>query len=354
MRNNHPAQPPTRIAVVSERASVLPRLLDELAHHVAVQTFGDLIEAAPELLRYRPRILIVQCAQLPAQQAGALRLLRSLHPELLLVLACEADHEVRLRETAEQLEAQTLLLPCARADLAALLDAATRGSARPSADALLDLARGISDEINNPLMFTAGHVQLLQQSMRDQSPEAAEGQLATIRDGLQRITATMDKIRLLARAEEAMSRPELVDLGALAAELEKRRADGDRGLPPIHSAGAGPAEVWGDRSLLAAMLEDLGRVTAALRTGDDGVVEVEAVDGTVRVRATLAATHLPAWQLPRSFEPYYINRVLRSTPHGLSLFLVQVVAHGHGGQALALWSEPGQLSFRIDLPRATD
>ena len=59
---------------------------------------------------------------------------------------------------------------------------------------------------------------------------------------------------------------------------------------------------------------------------------------------------LPAWRLPRTFEPYYFSRVLRGTPQGLSLFLVQAIARSHGGRALARWEPDGSVSLRIELP----
>jgi hypothetical protein len=79
---------------------------------------------------------------------------------------------------------------------------------------------------------------------------------------------------------------------------------------------------------------------------------VEAVGATVRVRLLVDAGRLMAWQLPRTFEPYYLSRILQGTPHGLSLFLIQLIAHRHGGRALARWAERGELGLELELPAA--
>jgi len=70
----------------------------------------------------------------------------------------------------------------------------------------------------------------------------------------------------------------------------------------------------------------------------------------VRLRATIAGKGLQAWRLPRSFEPYYLNRILRGSPHGLSLFLTQTVVLAHGGQAMARRLPDGSICLDLLLP----
>jgi hypothetical protein len=87
-------------------------------------------------------------------------------------------------------------------------------------------------------------------------------------------------------------------------------------------------------------------------------VELHELDGTaalalepqtpgVRLRLRLGGKAFAGFRLPRTFEPYYLNRVLRGSSHGLSLFLVQTVVHAHHGQALARRLPDGAIA--IDL-----
>ena len=73
-----------------------------------------------------------------------------------------------------------------------------------------------------------------------------------------------------------------------------------------------------------------------------------------RIRIEAGGLRLGDWQLPKAFDPYSLQRVLRGTPHGLSLFLAQTVVHAHGGAATARRRPDGTVLLDLLLPRAAD
>lgn len=340
-----------RVAVVASAAPQLMEQLAQAAPDLEVRSFGDLCGDADALLRYRPACLFAGSTG-AGEELGSLRMLMTLLPRTSFVLVCTAEHEVRVTEAAQRLDVAVLVAPCTQRQVTEMLELVSSPERRTSAEVLLDLARGLSDEINNPLMFTAGHLQLLEQGLRASSDEDALEHVQRIRDGLERITATMQKVRMMAGIAAPAASGEEVDLAPLAQAVADRHAAGDRSVaPPVLVPAA--ALVRGDATLLEALVEHLCRVTANLEAEPGGGrVEIHNSGGRVALRAILDAKHLPAWQLPRSFDPYYMTRILRGTPHGLGLFLVQVIAHGHGGRAVARWSEPGELCLEVELHAA--
>ena len=105
----------------------------------------------------------------------------------------------------------------------------------------------------------------------------------------------------------------------------------------IHVAeGLRSALLRGFEPDLQSALEELMRVGVDFAgIGCGAEIRLEALEDALSLSLILNGPGLGDWQLPRTFEPYYLNRVLRGSPHGLSLFLVRTVVHAHGGQALA-------------------
>jgi signal transduction histidine kinase len=337
------AKPRARVAVVSAADTDLPARLGALAHPLLVRRFADLYADASSIHRFAPAALFLSSPDLGEEEIGALRLIHALLPDLGAVLVCDAAREVAVRELADRAGAATLAAPYTDGELAVVVDAATASAPHPSAEALLDLARGISDEINNPLMFVDGHLQLLQRSLQAPEQRRELEQVERVRDGLARIRGTMDRVRLLAQAGSAGGTPEPIDLGLLATALAGQM---------VSVSAPAPAVVRGDRQLLTALVAQLARVAAALaEVGGAPHLEVRPSALSVALVALVDTRGLPQWQLPRTFEPYYLTRILRGTPHGLGLFLVQVVAQRHGGRATARWTNAGRLALEVELPR---
>ena len=339
-----------RIAVVCALDSPLPARLAELAHRPVVQRYRDLYADADTIRHFDPAALFVSVPEVGPALGGALRMLQAVAPRLRVIRVAEPAQEVAARALVGESGAAVLVAPGTTQQLVELVEAALSSTGRRSAEALVEFARGISDEVNNPLLFLAGHLQLLARAVQH-DPERIE-QVRLVQDGVQRITAAMDRVRLLAQAGMGSPARVAVDLSVLARTVADRQDS--RGTALLFSgAPPGTTMVLGDEDLLRAALEHLCQVGAALPEQERARrMAIEPAGATVRVRLLVDARRLMPWQLPRTFEPYYLSRILQGTPHGLSLFLIQLIAHRHGGRALARWAERGELGLELELPAA--
>lgn len=333
-----------RIAVVSTNATALVAMVEALAGSPQTQGFADLFTDAAAVLRFRPDALFLQQAGFSDADSAALRLLQSLLPGLAVVLVCPRAHEASLAGAAKDLGVVLLTEPFTLAELAGLTTAIEERRPHDAVESMHDLARGVADEINNPLLSVSGHLQLLAQHLAD-DPDRRR-QVESMRQGLRRIQASVDKLTLLSRAANGARRSDAVDLAGLLREVTTTLADGPqlRAPPPV-------AWVRGDADLLRAALSSLcgvGRVLAAATA--DAELELLATPAGAVTRLALAGDLLADWRLPRSFEPYYLNRILRGTVHGLDLFLVQTITETHGGKALARRDRRQRVLLELHLP----
>ncbi len=341
--------PSARIAVVERAQSGIAERLGVLPNRPDVRSFADLYEDFEAIRRFAPNLLLVDAEPLAQEDLGALRLAARAVPGLATILVAPREREVELAATAEVLGAQLLLRPFETADLAAVVAAATPGGPVTAPGTFLDVARGISDEINNPLLFAAGHLQLLEAMLDERADATPLAQLRAIKEGLDRIGTTMAKIRLLGEARSARGPRKPV---ALAELLRSAAADLLGGVTVAEGLESVP--VLADERLLRAALEELVAVGHELASRADSVrLELDPADDNLRVRLLLRGLDVPDWQLPRAFEPYYLNRILRGTTRGLALFLVQTIVHAHGGLALARRCADGTVAMDLLLPRAT-
>lgn len=351
-----PGEAQTRVAVVSPLESHLVAQLATMAHPLVVRRFRDLYADATAICRFEATALFLIEPDLGDEEAGALRMISALLPELSVVIVSEEHREVEHRRIADRIGALILVRPFSQGQLADVLDRALRIPPGPTAAALLDLARGISDEVNNPLMFIGGHLQLLERSLEADGDDDALEHVRNLQAGLERIRRTMEKVRLLAQAGDAAGARGLVNLNDLARDAVERLPEQPT-ITFVACADPMAAEVVGDAQLLESMIEHLvdvaGALPATAAPAAEQAAQLTIVPGATSVvlRATVDARDLPAWQLPRTFDPYYLTRILRDTPHGLSLYLVQVIAQNHGGFAVSRWTQAGELALEVELPR---
>jgi signal transduction histidine kinase len=341
------------IAVLSAGPTDLPTALAALPAAPQVRLFRDLYGDGEALRELQPGVLLVEAADLAPEDRGALRLLRAWMPETGVVLVGAADAaEAELRAAADELGATPLPRPFSPAELAGAVDAAALEHRRSLARPLLDLVRGICDEVNNPLLVTAGYVQLLRTRLDPQARDELD-MLDGIQAGLDRLSATMDKILVLTRADEIRTARQRVDVGALAAAVAERVAqETGRSLSvqPLSEPEAGRTR--GHADLLEAMLETLCRAgVGLLDSGAAATLSFGVDDSALHVTLHLSRTVLPPWRLSRTFEPYSLKSALHGAPDGLSLFLVDVVAHAHGGRTAARWHPRGGVCLEVELPR---
>jgi len=255
--------------------------------------------------------------------------------------------EVAQAPLATRLGALLLVHPGKPGQLAAAIEQALLGSDRPHADVFLDLAHGMADEINNPLLFLSGHLQLLRAGMNPQTERDRVDQVAAALDGALRIQGSVDRLRLLSAASNGPRHREPVDLGELLAAFTTRPpgASAPVAVPPA------PCVVSGDREQLAAAVAAIVRFADALiESGTPVRLALETNNGAARLRLVTGGGALAQWRLPLTFEPYYPNRVLRGQGHGLCLFLAQTIVLGHRGQATARRLGDGSLQVDFVLP----
>lgn len=342
-------EPRDRIAAIGALDERLLADLGALPTRPETRRFRSLAADGGELLRFEPTIAVAALAADAAEEVGALRLLRQLWPALGVVLVGASADEATTAALAARIGAQPLAWPAPAGALAAALEQARHGGDRPRAEAFVDLARGVADEVNNPLLFVAGHLQLLQACLRPEDADA-RAQVDAALAGTARIAASVARLQAVAHAAAGPRRSGDVDVAGLLREAvaaRPRTAENARAVAP-----SGPCAVHGDHDQLATA------VAALLQFGDDlaaseatAAVTVEALPEACCLRLVAHGGLLAHWQLPRSFEPYAPTRALHGQNPGLGLCIVQAVVLGHGGQAQARRRADGGLQFDFVLPR---
>ncbi|MEQ1633145.1 MAG: histidine kinase dimerization/phospho-acceptor domain-containing protein, partial [Planctomycetota bacterium] len=260
--------------------------------------------------------------------------------------------EVELAALRERTGASWLALPHTPLDLARAVDHALNGGDRPRTEVFLDLVHGIADEINNPLQFVLGYLQLLQLQLEGDQYQDARDHIAAALDGGQRIAGTVERLTRIERAAAGARRHERFDLRtALESALAVSAAG--RPLPSIvREPAKGSFVVQGDAEILDPALHALAAAAFEFEQHGGSVHFVlTRIDHAVRLRMALRGEGFADWQLPRTWEPYYLCRVLRGSTQGLALFLVQTAIHAHRGQATARRLPDGAVAIDLELPR---
>jgi signal transduction histidine kinase len=340
---------PVHIAVVGTVDDALLGDLRQLPLAPSARAFRSLVADSEALARFEPDVLLVAFGAEAAEEIGALRLLRQLWPNVALVLVTTADHELQDAPLAARLRAQLLVYPDTPGQLAAAIEQARLGGDRPRPDTFLDLARGIADEINNPLMFVAGHLQLLRASFEATAADQSRDQVQNALAGVARIQAAVDRLRLCSQAANGPRQRVPIDLAALlrAASGERTQVVGRAWIELL----PGEALLTGDREQLTAAIAALVRFADELATAGATVrLELAPLPKAPRLQLLASGAAVAGWHLPLSFEPYYPSRALRGHSPGLGLFLVQAVMLGHRGQATVRRLADGALQFDFVLP----
>lgn len=342
---------PTRIAVLG---AVDERLVDDLRQlplRPEVRTWPSLAADGDAVARFEPDLLLAALGRDQAEELGALRLVRRLWPQVGMVLVTSAADEVALAPLAAPLQARLLVRSDAPGLLAAVLEQARLGGDRPVPDAFTELARGIADEINNPLQFVSGHLQLLRASFAAAAEKDRRDQVGAALAGVARIQAAVDRLRLVAQSAAGPRRRESVDLAALLRAAVAARGPGPGDAVAAVHVGPGRHVVPGDAEQLAAAVAAIVRLADELaRIGVGAELQLDAAPPAVTLALVATGPELAGWQLPATFEPYYASRALRGQSAGLGLFLAQTVVLAHRGQATAHRSADGALRLHFVLP----
>lgn len=342
---------PVRIAVVGAFDDRLLGDLRQLPLRPEVRPLASLVADSEALARFQPDLLLVGLGPAASEEIGALRLLQHLWPAVAVVIVARAADEIAMAPLAARLHAQLLVYPDAPGQLAAAIEQARLHSNRPRPEVFLDLARGIADEINNPLQFVSGHLQLLRASFEAAHERERRDQVSAALAGVARIEASIERLRLLSQAANGPRRREAVDLAALIAGAIAARGEVPATSVSRVTIAPGTHVVHGDRGHLAAAISTIVRFADELVTaGATSQLHLESSGETRVLELTAHGPPLASWQLPTTFEPFYPSRALRGHSPGLGLFLAQTVVLGHHGQATVRRMPQGGLQFLFVLP----
>ena len=341
---------PVRIAVVGSVDEKLVGDLRQLPLRPEVRQVNSLVDDTEILMRFQPDLLLVQFGKAPEEDIGAVRLLQRLWPSLQVAVVTSTGGEVASGPIANRLASRLIVYPDTPGQMAAVLEQMLHGGDRPRPELFVDLAHGLADEINNPLLFVSGHLQLLRATLSGPDEQTRRDQVDAAVNGLQRIQTAVERLRLLSQAANGPNRHESIDLASLIANaVAERQPETEAAsvtMPP------GPQLVRGDGEQLALAITAIVRFADELAQAvSESHLQLSAQGDAHRLRVVARGAGLATWQLPNTFEPFYPQRLLRSHSNGLGLFLAQTVVLGHRGQATVRRLQDGALQLDFLLPR---
>jgi signal transduction histidine kinase len=215
------------------------------------------------------------------------------------------------------------------------------------------LAAGLSHEIRNPLSAVFLHADLLDEELRQPSPESGAQMAASVAEIKRQVARLEDLIQdYLSLARVSTSERTLEDLGTTveawahewqrlaAAQGVMLRLDGitQLGQAVLHASTLRRAIFNLVQNALDAMPEGGTLTLAGLGT---------ATQVQLQVRDT--GSGIPATQLAQIFEPLYTTKPEGT---GLGLYIAREIITAHAGQMTAQSVEGHGTTFTITLPRA--
>jgi signal transduction histidine kinase len=217
------------------------------------------------------------------------------------------------------------------------------------------LAAGVSHEIRNPLSAIFLHVDVLEEELRQPSPESAAAltqALSEIKTQLARLGDLVQDYLSLARVATIERTPQ--DLGvavqtwvqewlllAIPQEVRLQLAGMEHlGTVSFHSS-----------TLRRALLNLVQNALDAMLQGGTLTLRGEGTATQVQLQVRDTGSGIPAEQLPHIFEPLYTTKPEGT---GLGLYLTQEIVAAHGGKVM-VESVVGQgTTFTLTLPRAVE
>jgi signal transduction histidine kinase len=209
------------------------------------------------------------------------------------------------------------------------------------------LAAGIAHEINNPLEGMANYLTLAREALARGDVEAAQGRLASVREGLDRAAGVVRQV--LVHADPSNVPRTQVDLARVLDETARfvQSRPEFRGVAFALELPAAPLLVLGNAVMLGQVAVNL-ILNACEAQPAGGRVEVRArrEDGQVVAEVADRGPGIPETDRQRIFEPFYSTK--DST--GLGLSVCHSIVRDHGGDLTALGREGGGAVFRMRLP----
>lgn len=337
----------------------------ERARRVAEESFRLLIEALPDI------VLVVRDSVCIYGNPAALRALNCSAAELagralfdLVDLATADGSDARLRAGDRVVPVELKLVPVvfdgSNALLAIVRDMTQQREIQArlaQTDRLVSLgtlAAGMAHEINNPLSYVLGSLELATRALAHPDVDAVASHISRALEGVERVISIARDLRIFARGD--IGRPTVVDPAQVVvstiemvraqlesvARLEVQIAD----VSPVLASEAQLGQVVLNLALNAAQAIPPGSPREHLvrvRLDEDG-------SGHVVIEISDTGSGIPPDVLPRVFEPFFTTK-----PVGLGTGLGLAICHGSvqamGGR-IVIESQPGAGStFRVLLPR---
>ena len=193
-------------------------------------------------------------------------------------------------------------------------------------------------------------------------PDAGREQLArtaeVVRRAITRTEGLIDRLLVLARAEEPLQRDEGSDLAdAVRRALDARAAEIDE-LGLRLTLDLGEASVEGDPMLLDRLAGNL--VDNAVEHNErDGWIEIASAqdEETATLRVSNGGPLIAEEEAPRLFERFArldASRTRGRGGYGLGLSIVRAIVRAHRGEATARSLPGGGLAVEVSLPRRRD
>ena len=189
----------------------------------------------------------------------------------------------------------------------------------------------------------------------DAGREQLERTAEVVRRAIDRTEGLIDRLLVLARAEEPLLRGEERDLAeALRQALDAREAEiAELGLRV--TLDLGEANVEGDPMLLDRLAGNLVD-NAVQHNEQDGWIEIASAydEGTATVRIANGGPRIPAEEAPRLFERFARLERARTSAragYGLGLSIVRAIVRAHRGEVTASAPPEGGLAVEVTLPR---
>jgi signal transduction histidine kinase len=230
--------------------------------------------------------------------------------------------------------------------------------------ALGSLVAGVAHEVNNPLTYLGGNIELALLDLEDlqeryarsgETPpiDLAETQrlLATALGGAQRIGEIVKALRAVARAKGSTER-ERVPMNKIAQNVcELMRIGVPDGVVLRCEPDAQDPAVMGFSSELHQVVLNLAKNAVEATTGKGGtvIVSVRSTGDRVELRVADEGMGMTEETRKRLFTPFFTTKGASGT--GLGLSIVGSIVKEHSGE-IAVESETGKgTTFRVFLPR---
>jgi signal transduction histidine kinase len=215
------------------------------------------------------------------------------------------------------------------------------------------LAASVSHEIRNPLSAITLHVELLQEELRQPSPNSAEAMAQSfteITTQLGRLHDLVQDYLSLARVATIERTPQ--DLGAAietwAHEWQPLAAAQGVTLQLEGLTDLGQA-VFHANTLRRVVLNLVHNALDAMPQGGTLTVAGQGTATQVQLHVRDTGNGIPAAQLPHIFEPLYTTKPEGT---GLGLYIVREIVTAHAGEITVQSVEGHGTTFLLTLPRA--